>query len=73
MQVVCKAVTTTLRFEEDDEIERYDIQNIILCEVDAAPAFEDTAAARNKVAEGVRKDHSETCSSEADSSAESEF
>ena len=42
------------------------------CEEDADPTFEDRAAASNEVAEDVRKDHCETCSSEADSSSESE-
>ena len=42
------------------------------CEEDAKPTFEDRSAASNEVADGVRKDHSETCSSEADSSSQSE-
>ena len=42
------------------------------CAEDAEPTFEDRAAASNEVAEDVRKDHRETCSSEADSSSESE-
>ena len=32
----------------------------------AQPAVEDTADASNEVEEGKRKEHSETCSSEAD-------
>ena len=67
--------------EEDAEIEREMISNIssyaaalgtAQCEDDAEPAVEDTAAASNEVAEGERKDHSETGSSDADSSSESE-
>ena len=67
--------------EEDAEIAREMISKISSyaaavgtahCENDAKPAFEDTTAASNEVAQGVRKDHSETCSREADSSSESE-
>ena len=39
------------------------------CEDDAEPAVEDTAAGSNEVAEGERKDHSETCSSKSDRSS----
>ena len=42
------------------------------CEDEAEPAVEGTAAASNEVAEVVRKDHSETYSSEAGSSSESQ-
>ena len=69
------------RRREDAEIEREMISKISFyaaalgtaqCEEDADPTFEDRAAASNEVAEDVRKDHRETCSSEADSSSESE-
>ena len=69
------------RRREDEEIEREMISKISFyaaalgtaqCAEDAEPTFEDRAAASNEVAEDVRKDHSETCSSEADSSSESE-
>ena len=69
------------RRREDEEIEREMISKISFyaaalgtaqCAEDAEPTFEDRAAASNEVAEDVRKDHCETCSSEADSSSESE-
>ena len=69
------------RRREDAEIEREMISKISFyaaalgtaqCAEDAEPTFEDRAAASNEVAEDVRKDHCETCSSEADSSSESE-